>query len=290
LRFFGFPPYDPSLYQEERAALYKSLQLSKEARHYFDRVFAENGMHGLIYEGKWEQTILAVPRILRHVLGDRYDEIFSFTNMAEQNKYFDVNLASWRFTLPLRLVVAFFGNAAFFNAMLYRGSFVRKNSQEGYFNFYRQAFRRLFRNGLTRENFFLQMCFLGKIAHPEGSPIEAAPQTFQRMKAALRNGSVVTLKLGDCIDYAKTAGERFDLVSLSDVPSYFAGECEQTYMRDLSACLNPGAVVVIRCYLRTPEGTDFAGYEDVTAQYASLIAQEKMQVYDITVMRYRGSP
>ncbi|NRA45581.1 MAG: hypothetical protein HRU09_11555 [Oligoflexales bacterium] len=92
----------------------------------------------------------------------------------------------------------------------------------------------------------------------------------------------------DLIRCALDDSEGFDFVSFSDVPSYFSGSEEQNYLQRLKKGLKFGAHVVIRCYLRIPEGTDLTGYEDVTHQYQDLIDAEQTQVYRIFVYRYKG--
>ena len=64
---------------------------------------------------------------------------------------------SWVF-IP-RMVLRAFGNAAFFNAFLYKGHFVKKNVPETHYEYYRQAYRKLFYLSLTKENLFQQLTF-----------------------------------------------------------------------------------------------------------------------------------
>ena len=288
LAFWGYPPYAPGVMTRERQTWFRSFQLSDAAREYCAELLQRHRWHGLIYAGKWERTFIGVAKVIKHLIGDRYDEIFAFDQVQSQQDYFDEKLANNRWKFVPRLVLRIFGNAAFFNAVLYKGHFVRKNIDEGYYDFYRQAFRRLFANGLTRHNFFLQLCFLGVLRFPEGNPVEADPAVFALVQAALRKGQPTKRVQSDLLAYAASTTERFDFVSLSDVPSYFAGDVERTYLQQLKVCLNPGALCVVRCYLRIPEGTDLTGFRDVTADYAALIAAEKTQVYRIFIYQYLG--
>jgi S-adenosylmethionine-diacylglycerol 3-amino-3-carboxypropyl transferase len=185
-------------------------------------------------------------------------------------------------------VLMLMGNATFFNTVLYRGNFVRKNIPEGYFEFYSSAFKRLFANGLTRENFFLQICFLGRLVYPEGNPLEVHPDVYPATQAALKNETQIELAQSDVLSFAGKTQERYDFVSLSNVPSYFSGASERNYLQTLTRCLNPGALVVVRCYLRVPEGTDTSGFVDVSHEYQELAAKEKMQMYRILVYKYQG--
>ena len=106
------------------------MTLDDETRAYFTQLYESVEWKGILYEGKWEKTFTGVPKFLRRFLGDRYDHVFKFENLDEQKQFFEKELdrLSWVF-LP-RMVLRAFGNAAFFNAFLYKGHFVKKNVPE----------------------------------------------------------------------------------------------------------------------------------------------------------------
>lgn len=287
LLFWGFPPYSETENRARREELYRSLRLTPDCEKYFDELFSRNQFKGLIYEGKWEKTIAFVPTLLRKIVGTAYDQLFDFTSQAEQDAFIEKKLKDRIWKSVPKATILLFGNAAFFNALLYRGHFVKKNKPISYYQFYRQTFLRLFKNGLARENFFMQLVFFGRIAHPEGVTIEAHEDVFEACKKALAKKAEIDLVKANVIEFAKSTDSKFDFVSLSDVPSYFEGEIERTYLQDLKRCLNPGALVVLRSYLRTPEGTIMSGYKEVTDRYSDLIAKEKVQVYDIQIFEYQ---
>ncbi len=284
--FWGFPPVGVDAKRMERERLFNRLDLSEEVRAYFQAVFHDSNYSGLLYEGKWERTITGIPKFIKKITRNYYDQIFDFRTMDEQKKYFDSKLDSFVWKIIPRLVLLIFGNAAFFNSFLYKGNFVKKNVPEGYYDFYRHAFKRLFYNGLVRENFFLQLCFLGEIRFAEGCPVEANESVFTACKHNLMKGSKIELWKKDVIQFARDSVDNFDFVSLSDVPSYFKGATERDYMQSLKKCLNPGALVVTRCYLRVPEGTNLEGYTDVTSEYLDLIEKEKTQMYRVFCYKF----
>jgi len=288
LKFFGYPPYDTDQHKEERQTIFQSLALQPATREYFLNLFIKLQWQGLLYQGRWEKTFIAIPKLLRKWVGTRYDAIFNFQDQKQQDEFFTKKLRDPLWKLLPGAVLFFIGNATFFNAVLYRGSFVRKNISGSYLDFYSGVFRRLFANGLTRENFFLQICFLGKLKFPEGNPPEVHAAIYAASQEALQQGTQIDRIQNDVLNFAQETSERYDFVSLSNVPSYFSGPPEQNYLQVLAKCLNPNALVVVRCYLRIPENTDTQGYEDLSAQYQELAAKEKMQVYRIIVYKFKG--
>lgn len=288
LLFWGFPPYKTTENRARRREIFEGLTLSANCRAYFEDLFGSCDYEGLIYKGKWERTIIGVPKALRRVVGSSYDAMFDCRTQAEQDAFFKKKLNDRIWKVVPKGVVALLGNAAFFNAFLYRGHFVKKNIDSGYYDFYRAAFLRLFANGLARENYFLQLCFLGELRFPEGNPVEALKDVFHACKSSLRKNPAIDLVNDNVLEFSKKSQEKFDFVSLSDVPSYFSGDDERNYMKNLKQNLNPGAIVVVRCYLRIPEGTILDGYEDVSEKHRDAIAAEKLQMYHTFIYRYKG--
>ncbi|MBI2711236.1 MAG: hypothetical protein HYX41_00030 [Bdellovibrio sp.] len=56
-------------------------------------------------------------------------------------------------------------------------------------------------------------------------------------------------------------------------------------MQRIKKGLAPNGMVVIRNYLRIPEGTDYSGFQRVTPSYQDLIDQEKVQLYSIEIFK-----
>jgi len=288
MRFLGYPPYSTHEYKAERAALFSELDIHAETRRYFQQLFRQINWDGLLYQGRWEQTFIGIPKKVRLLVGTAYDNIFQFKTQDEQDRFFAEKLKDRLWASVPAAVLMLMGNATFFNTVLYRGSFVRKNIPDSYFNFYSSAFKRLFANGLTRENFFLQICFLGRLQYPEGNPLEVHPDVYPLAQKALQGGTQIELVERDVLGFAAKTQDKYDFVSLSNVPSYFSGAAESNYLQSLTRCLNRGALVVVRCYLRIPQGTDTSGFVDVSHEYEELAAKEKMQMYRIMVYKYVG--
>ena len=284
LRFWGFAPYREDENCNERKTIFQTFKLEKEVREYFETVFEEIGYRSLIYEGKWEKTFTSVSRKLRPFVGSKYDAMFEFKNLDKQRAYFDEVLTKWSWKLIPRLVVLAVGNAAFFNAFLYKGHFIKRNIPETHFQFYIQTFRKLFYQALTRENFFLQLIFLGRIKYSEGNPMEARKEVFQSIKSS--SNKTCEFVTGDLISYAEKGAHKFDFVSLSDVPSYFSEQLDRVYLQKLSKGLEKNALVVLRCYLRIPENTDMTNFMDVTDEFKEWIAEEKTQMYKTFIYKY----
>lgn len=284
MRFWGYPPYGDHDYAYKRKQIFEGLALSQAAKTYFISLFNSVNWGPIIYEGKWEKTFSTLSKILRKLMGKGFDEIFKFHDLASQIKYYenDFPMRKWK------MILFVLGNRAVFNALLYKGDFIKKNSPETHFEYYFNAYDRLFRNSLARESFFMHLCFYGRVMHEDGNPIEAHAQVFERMKAALAKGSVVHYENRDLITTTNDlSGAELDFLSLSDVPSYFSGELELNFLQNIKPALKKGALVVLRYYLRNAEANE-AGYVDVSTRYCELMALEKVQMYNIRVLEYVG--
>ncbi|EQC43664.1 PF11899 family protein [Bacteriovorax sp. BSW11_IV] len=281
LLFWGFPPYGSYDYSHKRRELFYTLSLSDEANVYFLELFKDNGWKSILYLGKWEKTFKVLAKINRSILGKNYDRIFNFYHIGDQARYYenDFPFKKWQ------MVLFVLGNKAMFNALLYKGDFIKKNVSESYLDYYQNAFEHLMTEQLARESYFMHLCFFGEISHADGNPVEATEENFNTVKKNLAEAKV-DLVATDMVSAIKNEGP-FDFLSLSDVPSYFAGDLEKNFLQDIRPGLAPGAVLVIRSYLRIPEA-DESGFVDITPQFGPEIFDEKVQMYKVKVLKFTG--
>ncbi|MDO9183594.1 MAG: DUF3419 family protein, partial [Bacteriovorax sp.] len=181
-----------------------------------------------------------------------------------------------------KIVLLILGNKALFNALLYKGDFIEKNVSESHYDYYFNAFNRLFTRDLAQKSFFLHLCFYGKINSLMGVPREASEKIHQKIA---NSKTVVNYISEDLISHLKSGINTYDFLSLSDVPSYFKGDLEINFMQMIRPSLAPGAIVVNRYYLRK-SNCNLEGFQDVTETHRLIIDLEKVQMYDICIYRY----
>lgn len=170
-----------------------------------------------------------------------------------------------------------------FNALLYKGDFITKNSPLSHFDYYFQAFDRLFTRDLAQKSFFLQLCFYGRIKSLLGVPVEANSESHERVQGSKTEVQYVQ---EDFVSYLARGDKQYDFLSLSDVPSYFQGDIERNFMQKIKPGLAPGAIVVTRYYLRKSD-CNLEGYLDITGSHIKFIEMEKVQMYDIRIYQYQ---
>jgi S-adenosylmethionine-diacylglycerol 3-amino-3-carboxypropyl transferase len=281
--FLGYPPSPAS--PEERRRIFGALELSPRARAHWAAQFEALGWRSLLYDGRWERTFRKLARVNRFLTRRAGAKLFDARTLAEQRAYLADGFPHARFKRVLQIL----GNAAVFNALLYRGSFPRKNTPGSHFELYDAAFAGLFDKTLARENFFLQLAFFGEVRFPEGCPVEAQPEPFARAKEALSSVDV-DYRLGDAIGQIGDLPMPADFVSLSDIASYFSGERERTFLQDLRRSIRPGGRVVVRSYLHVPEGVDASGYVRDSDRVADAAETEQVGVYSFDVYRRADAP
>ncbi len=284
LCFWGYPPYHQAP-PAEREKLFHRLQLPEDVRINFNQFFTANGFQSLLLVGKWEKTFQRLAKVARRVVGKSCDRLFEFTSLAEQIDYWRQTFPQWRWHLILRAL----GSARVFNALLYKGHFPKPNIRTNMFQFYRESFDRLVTTGLARENYFLQLCFLGELRYATGNPTEADSQLFQQMQTGFAPGKVL-FHCGDLLEFVEQGPALYDFVSLSDVPSYFQPPREQDFLQILRPKLNPRAKVVLRSYRHRPEQMNMQGFRDITGSYKSLIERERVGVYHIEIFEREEEP
>ena len=280
LLFWGYFPYSDNNHKSERKKIFSKLNLSKNNRLFFEKIFTEIEFDSLLYLGKWERTFAVFAKVNRLLLGADYDRILKFDNLDDQVDYYEKKFPMKRWKILIHIL----GNKAMFNALLYKGDFITKNSVLSHFDYYFQSFERLFTRDLAQKSFFLQLCFYGKIKSHLGVPVEAQKENFIRIH---KSKTKVNYIQEDFVSYLAKGEQQYDFLSLSDVPSYFQGDLEKDFMQKIKPGLMPGAVIVTRYYLRKSE-CNLSGYKDITCDYSKLIDLEKVQMYEIRVYKYHG--
>ncbi len=278
LSFWGYPPFPAE--PEQRKHFFKKIKLTLDSRLFFLKLFKSVDWESILYLGKWERTMAKLSAVNRRLTGLRGIGLFTNMTATEHFNYLKNEFPkfSWGITLVL------LGNAAVFNSLLYRGHFPKKNIAQSNFKFYHQAFQRIFEQGPARRNFFLQIVFFGKIIFSEGNPVECDPVVFNLAKKGLKK-SKINYICGNIVEAAAKSSIPIDVVSLSDVPSYFSGTTEKQFMQEIRKGLAPGGLVIVRNYLRIPEQTDLTGFSRITSQFYEQIRNEKVQMYDVAIFK-----
>ncbi len=272
--YCAFLGYQEGISPAQRQQLFAQLPLDEASRATLEAMLASINWDGPVYYGKFEQMLLTLSRITRLITGKRAAGIFACTTLEEQLAYYKTQFPHWRWKWVLRLL----GNSTALNSLLYKGDFPKKNTPGSYLETYSQIFERLFTTARARESFFLQMIFLGKIAYPEGLPIECDPEVFQQAKAALAQCEIAYVE-GDIFS-AVAQHDDVDFLSLSDVPSFIddaqAHACLQAVKKH---CAKEG-VVVVRGHVRLVK-PDLRGFRDISHLYDKWAQRESTQLWTI---------
>lgn len=259
---------------QKRLEIVAKMRLENDLKDFIDSQLDLNGPHlAPLYWGKWERTFVKFSKLSGLLfLEDTRRALFSAKNPYQ---YYQDNIKGPKWTLILRLV----GNSAIFNSLLYKGHFIKKNSRLSYFEYYEQAFDRLFALDIKRSH-FLQICFFGKVIFEEALPIEFRPDVFE----AIKKSTVVPEYFTGSI-FEGIGNSSFDFISLSDVPSYLGGELEKNFLQVMKDHLRGSGLVVNRYYLRRPEHMSLQGLEDVSKEFMYLSKSELVQMYDVHILR-----
>lgn len=278
LSFWGYPSHEMA--PRERQEVFENLEMSLGARKITELFFKTHNWEPLLYAGKWERTFRKLSKINRWIVGNRGLGIFSCQTKKEQENYLETKFPhkAWSFAIFM------LGNAAVFNALLYKGNFPQKNISESTHAFYLKRFENLFEQDVARKNYFLQLLFFGILQFPEGLPIECDPDVFLKAKDGLRKAKI-TYICNDVIKEAKRTSTPIDFLSFSDVPSYLQPPQEQEFLQEVKNGISPGGIIVNRYYLRIPKNINVDGYQDITDDFKGPISKEKIQMYSFGIYK-----
>jgi S-adenosylmethionine-diacylglycerol 3-amino-3-carboxypropyl transferase len=278
LAFWGYPPRSAT--PSERRELYLKIKLSKDADTFISGLFASQNWQSILYLGKWERTFATLSQVNQRMTGLSGRKLFECLTLDEQKAYLKKGFPKKTWAAVLFLL----GNAGIFNALLYKGHFPKKNIDDSFYGFYSKTFERLFQQAPARESYFLQLLFFGKVIFAEGCPIECNSDVFNAAKEGIAQAEI-RYERGDLMEKIKGVDRSIDFLSFSDVPSYFTGDTERSFMQIARPKLSSGALTVNRNYLHIPEKTQMQGFENATNEFQSAIDAEKVGVYVVDIQR-----
>ena len=273
LKLWGYE----SATSEERQDLFHQLDLSTEAKSFLEAFFREINYQSPLFQGKFERFILLHHRIVRTMMG-RFEGLFKCKTIEEQRAFFQDSFPWRRFRAYLRL----FGNEAFYNLVLYKGHFPKKNISQSFFDFYFGIYNRLFQDHFFADNFYLQMILGGGLSTEGGRPIEARKDIF----AAAKEGALTTdvsYVTANILEYAAKRKADVDFLSFSNVPSYFTGKVEQNFYQIVKPGMNQGGRIVTRAYSHIPFRPDTRGFENITSQFDDALSEDSLPMYFIDI-------
>ena len=280
--FWGYPP--APMTPRERKDCFRGLALPAQAAAMLSSLFERHGWTEIIYLGRFERMFRSLASISRLVTGQAGRGLFDCETVEDQIKYLKSSFPDVRW----RLVLFLLANATVLNFLLYRGDLPRKNIPDSTYVNFRRIYDRLFRSVRVKESFMAQFSFFGRLVTRDAGLMEIDPAIFDSIKRAIHSTQVDYVH-GDIVGAVGHNKDRYDFVSLSDVPSFLPPATEALYLRDMRPGLAPGAVVVARGNLRVIR-PETCGYQDITDSISELCRREKTQLWHIDAFRRTADP
>ena len=274
IKFLGYEDCSP----HERRRIFKGLSLSDSARAFFYDYFEATGYESLLYAGRFEKFLLLHSKILSRMLPRVAKKLLHLESMKDQKAYFDDRFPWQRFCLYLFL----FGNEFFYNLVLYKGHFPKKNFSKSFYHYYLDIYKKLFDTFLYSDNFYLQLLFQGKLINRRSWPLEAKRDIFLAAKKNLVNTKITYIK-DNIVSFVSAQKKNIDFLSLSNVPSYFKGEMETLFYQKMAPGMRKDSLIVSRYYSHIPFRPVTMGFENVSHHFIDILNKDALPMYFIDI-------
>lgn len=243
---------------DDREKIYRRLVLSAEAQRYWDERVQGWKPRGFILLGRWESHFQKIGVLFRDYLKCDFTKIFEAQSLEEQAEAYEKYWPKLRWNSFIRLVASEY----VFNRFLYKGHFSgqadHRTEKRAPSQFIMEEFERIFKTQLVRKNYFMQILFLGKIAHEEGLPLEA----HQHVVEAVKNSPTQVRYLhGNLLE--ELPKHAYDFISLSDTISYLDQKDANQILQKLAPGTKSGSQMVIRSFMRAPTAIDLNGWQEL---------------------------
>jgi S-adenosylmethionine:diacylglycerol 3-amino-3-carboxypropyl transferase len=282
--YLGFWGYTSGGSQVDSDEILDTIGLPPDLRAFAVELVARSvrEKRGLIYLGRWERTIRTLSRVLRTLLGERVmTRIIAGDSLTKAEE-----MGGLRDQMRIASAVRVLGNSNFFRSILYGAEFPSLNLAPNDVEFYRQLLDKSFEAAPIDRNFFLQMIFFGRITAPEALPDDAQAAVYLKAQSILRSGVDCQFKISSILDLRSVFKARqYDLVCLSDIPSYLSAAQMNAVIGDLESLVAPGGRVFMRCYRHRPDCHPSPSWTETAIPQAHTRA-EKTGAYSYAQLRF----
>ncbi len=259
----------------ERKDVFDACLLADSDRDFLTVCFEKNEWGPLITTGRWESQIIQMSKLLRATLGTQtIEKMFAITQREDFCGFLVKEFPHVRF----RTVAFLLFNNVSQNILLYNGKAPKKTIAESFYSHFMSVIATIANRDLPRENFFMQLLFLGEYRYPSGLPAEADPVNYETARKNLANCEV-QFEQGDFFQVLSKKSRTFDFVSISDIPSYFPDELLNSYLKKLERQLARNGRVVTRYYLREPSNLDFSGFALRNEDFKAVLELDRTPFY-----------
>lgn len=280
LNFLGYPSQleeDP----KRRMEMFSCLSLSKESKSILKDIFQHNQWGPIIYEGKYEKTLITISKLLHKLVGNSLRKNQQIEAKEELIKVYQENFPKKRFKIFLKLI----SNQNLLNALLYKGNHPKKNISLTYSEYYQQLFNNLFSKITWLDSYFLYFLVFGKLDQKTLYPLEAQESIFAEMKVGAGKADISYYQ-GFFPDVMDQIPKNINFISLSDIPSYFSHSLGKQYLQILRPFMAKNGLICIRYFLHKSLHLKTEHYVNLNDLYQEKIATECTQIYDIDIFKF----
>lgn len=273
---FKFTPVD-------RVKMFNSLTLSDATKNYWLQSQEFWKDDGFIWLGRWEGFFKRLSDKTRKIFGYEFDRFFEADDLETQREIYHKYWPAKRFRFFLNIV----SSKDFMNMFLYNGFFAgakgKKTKPVSTAQHIDERYREIFLNHLAKENFFMQMLFLGRIKYVKALPTEADPVIYELSK---NSETEINYFAGSFDQYLYN--KPYDFVHMSDVLSYVSDEDGSALLSRLHPQTREGSRVVARTFLKSPSSWEAPGWTREFALEKEAHKRDTASVYDFLISTKTG--
>jgi len=273
LFFWGLPPYGEKKMGKRRKKIFHNLDLDLKMHDYLVKWFEQNNWECLTFDGRFEQGFKKLSSIIKITFGKKFDDIFKFLTVAEQREFYEQYFSQKKWLL----VLGIYSQSNVVNKFISTRGNLSSFKQVNMFSVYKKGFDFLFKNTLVRENFFMHLCFFGRLYHHDGLLEFMKKDQFQKNNEIIKGSYSFRSKTITDIEENLEEISPIDMVSISDQSAFIAGLEIEAIFEKIRRFVSPQGFIVWRSIAREAP-SHLSGFKDVTDNYLSFIEKDKVQL------------
>ena len=270
---------------DERKQLFGKLSLTTQTEKSLSEFFRRTGWQSLLFSGVWELKLANSARLFRLSYPDLSKKLINCDSLESQKLLYlslrrKLKLMAFFLTLSVTLTVLL-------KKLMLRRTHLSWSSPGHFYRFFTRSISHAFENFLIKNNFYYSALLTGSYKSNHAPTAEIDGKYINVCKKAAKACRITYIK-SDIIEHCEIAHNKYNFISLSNVPDYLKKSDSPDFMKSLEKSLTENGILVYRRSITSQSNSALRRLISVSEEFAPVIRRDSTPFYDIYIYRKTG--
>ncbi|MDO6476236.1 DUF3419 family protein [Alteromonas sp. 1_MG-2023] len=270
---------------DERKKLFEKLSLTTQTEKSLGEFFRRTGWQSLLFSGAWELKLANSARLFRLSYPDLSKKLINCDSLESQKLLYlslrrKLKLMAFFLTLSVTLTVLL-------KKLMLRRTHLSWSSPGHFYRFFTRSISHAFENFLIKNNFYYSALLTGSYKSNQAPTAEIDGKYFSLCKKAAKACRITYIN-SDIIEHCEKAHNKYNFISLSNVPDYLKESDSHNFMNTLEKSLTENGILVYRRSITSQSHSALRRLISVSEEFAPVIRRDTTPFYNIYIYRKTG--